>query len=231
MNLTNIPLHSSWKILLKDEFKKEYFKNLESFLTQEEQNQEVIYPPKENIFEALNQTPLNKVRVVLIGQDPYHGEGQAHGLSFSVLEEVKIPPSLRNIYKEIADDLKLEIPLHGNLTSWAREGVLLLNDVLTVRKSEAASHQKKGWEIFTNKIIELVDSECENVVFILWGSGAQKKAKKVDTTKHFIIKSVHPSPLSSYRGFFGSKPFSQCNHYLRTNGLEEINWNINDNNK
>ncbi|WP_372652145.1 uracil-DNA glycosylase [Halobacteriovorax sp.] len=226
MKISNIPLHSSWKSLLKDEFKKEYFRDLEQFLSNEEDNKEIIFPSKNNIFEALNKTSLENVKVVLIGQDPYHGDDQAHGLSFSVQDGVKIPPSLRNIYKELNSDIGIETPDHGNLENWAKEGVLLLNDVLTVRKSQAGSHQKKGWEKFTDKIIEVIDQECENIVFFLWGSGAQKKAKKVNHNKHFIIKSVHPSPLSSYRGFFGSKPFSKCNEYLKKNGLSEINWEL-----
>ncbi|ATH08429.1 uracil-DNA glycosylase [Halobacteriovorax marinus] len=225
MKLTDIPLHSSWKSLLKDEFSKDYFKDLEEFLVNEFENQ-TIYPPREMIFHALNQTPLEKVRVVLIGQDPYHGEGQAHGLSFSVEKGIKIPPSLRNIYKELNDDLGVEIPEHGDLSKWAQEGVLLLNDVLTVQAKSAGSHQKKGWEKFTDRIIELIDQECENVVFFLWGSSAQKKARKVDTKKHLILKSVHPSPLSSYRGFFGSKPFSKTNHYLKEKRVQEIDWNL-----
>lgn len=222
----NIPMDSTWKSLLKDEFQKEYLQELESFLKSEVDNGQSIFPDRENIFEALNKTPINKVKVVIIGQDPYHGEGQAHGLSFSVQDGVKVPPSLRNIYKELSEDLGIVTPENGNLTRWAEEGVLLLNDVLTVRKSEAASHQKKGWEVFTNRIIELLSERCENVVFILWGSGAQKKGKKVDEQKHLIIKSVHPSPLSSYRGFFGSKPFSKCNQYLLDNGISEINWKL-----
>lgn len=226
MKISNLPLHSSWKTLLKDEFKKEYFHDLEEFLQTEYQQDQKIFPPKEYTFEALNQTPLDKVKVVIIGQDPYHGDNQAHGLSFSVNKEVKIPPSLRNIYKELEDDLNIKSPGHGNLEAWAKEGVLLLNNVLTVRKSQAGSHQKKGWELFTDKVIEVIDSHCENIVFILWGSGAQKKAKKVNTEKHFIIKSVHPSPLSSYRGFFGSKPFSKCNKYLEEKKINVINWTI-----
>lgn len=224
MNLSKIPLHSSWKNRISDEFQKDYIKKLTLFL--ESENQETIFPPKEAIFEALNQTPLDKVKVVIIGQDPYHGESQAHGLSFSVPKEIKIPPSLRNIYKELQEDLGFTPPPHGNLESWARNGVLLLNNVLTVKKGEAGSHQKKGWELFTDKIIDVVNQDCEKVVFILWGSNAQKKGKKLDTNKHFIIKSVHPSPLSSYRGFFGSKPFSKCNQYLKENGIAEINWRI-----
>ncbi|OUR99817.1 uracil-DNA glycosylase [Halobacteriovorax marinus] len=226
MKLSHIPLHSSWKTHLKDEFNKEYMLLLEDFLSAEADKGRTIFPKTSEIFEAFNQTPLNKVKVVIIGQDPYHGEDQAHGMSFSVNKGVKIPPSLRNIYKELESDLKLKTPEHGFLKKWAKQGVLLLNAVLTVQKSEAASHQKKGWETFTSKVIEILDENCEGLVFILWGGPAQKKAAKVNSSKHLILKSPHPSPLSSYRGFFGSKPFSKCNDYLRGIEKKEINWKI-----
>jgi len=226
MKLSKIPLHSSWKVHLKDEFKKEYMLSLEEFLSSEIESGKDIYPRTSEFFEAFNQTPFDKVRVVIIGQDPYHGENQAHGMSFSVKKGNKIPPSLRNIYKELGTDLNILTPDHGFLKKWANEGVLLLNNVLTVQKGEAASHQKKGWEKFTDKVIEILDENCDGLVFILWGGPAQKKARKVDATKHLVLKSPHPSPLSSYRGFFGSKPFSKCNEYLRSQRTTEVNWQI-----
>lgn len=214
-----------WQSLLKDEFQKEYMLELSEFLNSEEGE---VYPHQSEFFAALNLTPLKDVKVVILGQDPYHGEGQAHGLSFSVKKGVKIPPSLRNIYKELNEDLNLEIPSHGYLEDWAREGVLLLNNCLSVRKAQAGSHQKKGWEKLTAKIIELINEHCENVVFILWGGPAQKKGKNIDETKHLVLKSPHPSPLSSYRGFFGSKPFSKANTYLTQNNRKPISWEITD---
>jgi uracil-DNA glycosylase len=227
MNLSSLKLDSTWQNHLKDEFTKDYMTNLENFLTEQGNLDKIIYPSKENIFEALNVTTLDNLKVVILGQDPYHGEGQAHGLSFSVNKGVKIPPSLRNIYKELNDDLNFTIPDHGDLTKWASQGVLLLNNVLTVEKSKAGSHQKKGWESFTDAVIELINNEKENVVFLLWGSPAQKKAKKVNTEKHYILKSPHPSPLSSYRGFFGCKHFSKCNDFLESKGISPIDWSIN----
>ncbi|MFG1484000.1 uracil-DNA glycosylase [Halobacteriovorax sp. HFRX-2_2] len=212
-----------WLNFLKAEFQKEYMISLSEFLDSEE---EVIYPRPEEFFAALNLTPLENVKVVILGQDPYHGEGQAHGLSFSVKKGVKIPPSLRNIYKELNGDLGLDIPEHGYLEEWAKQGVLLLNNCLTVRKAQAGSHHKKGWEKFTAKIIDIINEHCENVVFILWGGPAQKKGKNIDETKHLVIKSPHPSPLSSYRGFFGSKPFSQANAYLIEHNRKAISWQI-----
>lgn len=223
-----IILDDSWKNLLKSEFDKEYMINLFQFLNAEFKNGKVIYPEKENIFEALNATPFDKVRVVIIGQDPYHGPNQAHGLCFSVNKNIKIPPSLVNIYKELESDLSIKIPKHGHLISWAKEGVLLLNNVLTVEDGKAGSHHQKGWEKFTDKIIELLNEKKDNLVFILWGSPAQKKCSKVDPKKHFIIHSPHPSPLSSYRGFFGSRPFSKTNEYLKSKKLKEIDWRIKD---
>jgi uracil-DNA glycosylase len=216
-------LNKTWHKYLLAEFDKEYMISLLKFLENEYKNKE-IYPSKENIFAALNMTSVDDVKVVILGQDPYHGEGQAHGLSFSVNEGVKIPPSLRNIYKELNTDLGIDIPQHGFLESWAKQGVLLLNNTLTVEKSLAGSHQKKGWESFTDKVIETVNDECENVVFILWGGPAQKKGKSIDEKKHLILKSPHPSPLSSYRGFFGCKHFSKANSYLRKHKRSEIVW-------
>ncbi|WP_419172845.1 uracil-DNA glycosylase [Halobacteriovorax sp.] len=213
----------SWLTYLKDEFQKDYMRELSEFLNSEDGE---IFPKREELFSALNLTPLEKVKVVILGQDPYHGEGQAHGLSFSVNKGVKIPPSLRNIYKELNEDLGVEVPEHGFLEEWAKEGVLLLNNCLSVRKAQAGSHQKKGWEKFTAKIIEVINEQCENVVFILWGSPAQKKGKNIDESKHLVLKSVHPSPLSSYRGFFGSKPFSKANAYLIENDLKPVSWEI-----
>ncbi|POB12731.1 uracil-DNA glycosylase [Halobacteriovorax sp. DA5] len=213
----------SWLSHLENEFQKDYMVELAEFLDSEEAD---VYPSQDEFFAALNLTPLDKVKVVILGQDPYHGEGQAHGLSFSVKKGVKIPPSLRNIYKELNEDLGIEIPQHGFLEDWAKEGVLLLNNCLSVRKAQAGSHQKKGWEKFTAKIIEVVNDHCENVVFILWGSPAQKKGKNIDESKHLVIKTVHPSPLSSYRGFFGSKPFSQANAYLAQKNRETISWEV-----
>ncbi len=220
------PLHKSWAPYLQDEFDKSYMKELSFFLKDEKLKGKVIYPPGVQIFEAFNRTPFDTVKVVILGQDPYHGPGQAHGLAFSVQKKVKIPPSLINIYKELETDLAIQSPPHGNLTTWAERGVLLLNNVLTVQDGLAGSHHTKGWETFTNKVIEVLNNEKENLVFILWGSPAQKKAAMVNPEKHFVIKSVHPSPLSSYRGFFGSKPFSKTNAYLKKMGIQEIDWQI-----
>ncbi|WP_127714000.1 uracil-DNA glycosylase [Halobacteriovorax sp. HLS] len=227
MKLSKLKLNSSWTKFLKQEFNKEYMKELEVFLNHQIKAGKTIYPKEENIFAALNATPLDKVKVVILGQDPYHGENQAHGLSFSVNKGVKIPPSLRNIYQELHDDLSIPIANHGNLENWAKGGVLLLNNVLTVEKANAGSHQKKGWEIFTDKIIKVINEQRSDIVFLLWGAPAQKKAKKVDSKKHFILTSPHPSPLSSYRGWFGSKHFSKCNTYLKSKGMPEVDWSTN----
>lgn len=222
----NLVLDDSWATYLGQELEAPYMKELFAFLDQEHKAEKKIYPPRSNIFEAFRLTPFDQVKVVLIGQDPYHGPGQAHGLCFSVNKEVKIPPSLVNIFKELNNDLGIEIPNHGCLENWARQGVLLLNNVLTVEDGKAGSHHQKGWEKFTDKVIEVLNQKKNNLVFILWGSPAQKKAARVDESRHKIIKSVHPSPLSVYRGFIGSKPFSQTNDYLKENGIEEINWQI-----
>jgi len=218
-------IHESWKEILYDEFQKDYFVNLKQFLV-EEKKKYTIYPPGNLIFNAFDKTPFNKVKVVIIGQDPYHGPGQAHGLCFSVPQGIKIPPSLRNIYKELNSELGCEIPNHGNLEKWAEQGVLLLNATLTVRDSQAASHQKKGWETFTDSVIRTIANKKENVVFILWGNYAQTKQVFIDENKHCIIKSVHPSPLSASRGFFGSKPFSQANNYLKASDIKPVDWCI-----
>lgn len=215
--------NTDWYQYLKDEFEKDYFINLSKFIDHEYESEE-IFPPRNLIYNALLKTSLDITKVVILGQDPYHGPSQAHGLSFSVPNGVKIPPSLKNIFKELNEDLGIEISNNGNLENWAKQGVLLLNNTLTVRAGHAGSHQKNGWEIFTQKIIEIVNAEKENIVFILWGAPAQKKASFVNRGRHLVIESVHPSPLSSYRGFFGSKPFSQVNKYLISKKLIPINW-------
>lgn len=212
-----------WEEIFQEESEKGYYKELMKFVNHEYNTQE-IFPAKEHIFHAFYTTPLDQVKVVILGQDPYHDTGQAHGLSFSVNKEVKIPPSLVNIFKELESDLNITPPAHGCLENWAKEGVLLLNTVLTVRAHEAHSHKNKGWELFTDEMIRRVNEKNESVVFILWGTPAQKKSKMIDETKHLIIRSPHPSPLSSYRGFFGSKPFSTCNEFLTGKGYIEINW-------
>lgn len=217
-----IRLESSWKELLKDEFDKPYFKTLSKFIHDEYKN-DTIYPPPKFIFNALDSLPVDKVKVIILGQDPYHGPGQAHGLSFSVPDGIALPPSLKNIYKEMQSDIG-KLPQSGNLEHWAKEGVLLLNATLTVRAHQAGSHQNKGWEQFTDAIIHHLATSRENLVFILWGSYAQKKGSFIDSTKHLVIKSVHPSPLSAYNGFFGSRPFSQTNAYLISHNKPPIDW-------
>lgn len=221
----NPEIESSWKELLIDEFNQDYFINLKKFLLEEKQNN-IIYPKGSDIFNAFNFTPFNKLKLVILGQDPYHGEGQAHGLCFSVPHGIKIPPSLVNIYKEMEGDLGIKSPQHGNLEKWAKQGVFLLNATLTVRKNQAGSHQNKGWEIFTDKVISLISEKSENIVFLLWGSYAQKKSTLIDAKKHLILKSVHPSPLSAYRGFFGCKHFSKSNDFLISKNIEPIDWTL-----
>lgn len=216
-------ISDSWKPLLNDLFEQDYFKQLQAFVESEYSKGE-IYPPKDLIFNAFNKCPLENLKVVIIGQDPYHTPGAAHGLCFSVPDGEKIPPSLRNIYKELNTDLGKEIPKSGNLEHWAQQGVFLLNATLTVRAHEAGSHQKKGWEQFTDSVIEKISKSRDNVVFLLWGAYAQKKEALIDASKHCILKSVHPSPLSASRGFFGQKHFSQTNSFLKSKGLEEIAW-------
>lgn len=223
--MKNKILKNDWAFKLDDEFNKQYYRELRNFLMTEYQS-EVIYPPMSDIFNALHYTPFQHVKVVILGQDPYHGPNQAHGLSFSVQHEVKQPPSLVNIFKELQDDLGFVPPNHGNLKQWAKNGVLLLNTVLTVRKGVAHSHRGKGWEHFTDRIIEVLNDKEHPIVYILWGNAAQRKEALIDTEKHYIIKAPHPSPLSAYRGFFGSKPFSKTNSLLKQAGIAEIDWEI-----
>lgn len=221
----NLTLDPSWKKVLNNEFDQSYFKQLDEFVSNEYKT-ETVYPPEASIFNAFNQCPFNETKVVIIGQDPYHGEGQAHGLCFSVNEGVKIPPSLRNIYKEQALDLNLPIPIptSGNLERWAQQGVLLLNATLTVRADSAGSHQRKGWEQFTDAVIKALSEQHEDIVFLLWGNYAQRKGEVIDTDKHYILKSVHPSPLSASRGFFGNHHFSKTNDYLVSKEKTPISW-------
>lgn len=218
----NINIEESWKNLLKPEFEKPYFSSLINFVKQE-YKEHTCYPKGKNIFKAFELTPFDQVKVVLLGQDPYHGEGQAMGLCFSVPNGIVYPPSLRNIIIELKNDTGIELK-SGDLTPWAKQGVFLLNATLTVRAHQAGSHQKKGWETFTDSVIHKISEEKEHVVFILWGSYAQQKINLIDTQRHFIIKSVHPSPLSAHRGFFSSKPFSLTNEYLTSKKIEPIQW-------
>jgi len=218
-----IRLEPSWKELLKDEFAKPYFQALSEFVHHEYQTG-TVYPPAKFIFNALDSLPVDQVKVVILGQDPYHGPGQAHGLSFSVPDGIALPPSLQNIYKEIQTDLGQSSPVSGNLDRWVKEGVLLLNATLTVRAHQAGSHQNQGWEQFTDAVIRCLADSRDHLVFILWGSYAQRKGAFIDTGKHLVIKSAHPSPLSAYNGFFGSRPFSQANAYLKAHGETPINW-------
>ena len=225
MTAINPQIEESWKIVLSDEFNKDYFVKLKQFLL-EEKKQHTIYPRGADIFNAFNFTPFEKIKVVILGQDPYHGNGQAHGLSFSVPDGVKKPPSLKNIFKELAEDLQIPIAKTGNLSSWAKQGVLLLNATLTVREKQAGSHQKKGWEEFTDAIIQKISTEKEGVIFLLWGRFAQNKVKLIDKQKHHILTSTHPSPFSAYYGFLGCKHFSKTNSILKEKGLNEIDWAI-----
>lgn len=219
----DVKIEPTWKAALTDEFTKPYFENLVNFVKCEYQTKQ-IYPSPKNIFKAFELCPFEEVKVVLLGQDPYHGPNQAHGLSFSVDKTVATPPSLMNIYKEMAVDLGVKVSSHGNLEHWAKQGVLLLNATLTVQAHQAGSHQNKGWETFTDAVIQTLASKKEHVVYLLWGSYAQNKAWMIDETKNLILKAPHPSPLSAHRGFFGSKPFSQTNEYLKKNGIEEVKW-------
>jgi uracil-DNA glycosylase len=219
----DVKIDSSWKSMLKGEFEKEYFVKLAEFV-KEEYRLKTIYPPAGLIFNAFNLCPFQNVKAVIIGQDPYHGPGQAHGLCFSVREGVDFPPSLINIFKEIELDLGLSRPKSGNLERWSSQGVLLLNATLTVRAHQAGSHQKKGWEQFTDAVISILNCEKRNIVFFLWGAYAQKKGESIDRSKHLVLESVHPSPLSASRGFFGNKHFSRCNDYLLENGIDPVNW-------
>lgn len=222
MKLTDA-IPDDWKELLEDEIESEWFADLQSFLDEEWQN-ETVYPPAEKIFDALRLTPLSEVKVLILGQDPYHGEGQAHGLCFSVPDGIKIPPSLRNIYKEMRTDLDINPPDSGNLISWAEQGVLMLNTVLTVRSGEAQSHQKRGWEKFTDAVIKQVSDKAKASVFVLWGGSAHKKVPLIDDKRHRVICGVHPSPLSASRGFIGSRPFSGINEALKSLGREPMVW-------
>ncbi len=226
--MSEIRLEASWKQVLLDEFSKDYMKQLKQFLQTQKQAGKVIYPKGDEYFRALDLTPFDKVKVVVLGQDPYHGPGQAHGLCFSVQPGVQPPPSLVNMYKELETDLGISPVQHGYLEHWAKQGVLLLNSVLTVEHKQAASHQGQGWETFTDRIIAELNEHREKLVFILWGSYAQRKAAVVDTGRHLVLKAPHPSPLSAYRGFFGSRPFSQANQYLQQQGLEPIDWKLSE---
>ncbi len=217
------PQNNSWADKLSGEFEKGYFKRLIRFLENEELTQ-TVFPPKPERFNAYEMTPFEKVKVVILGQDPYHGIEQAHGLSFSVKGAQALPPSLKNIYKELMDDMGCPMPHNGDLSAWARQGVFLLNVVLSVRASAAGSHQQQGWETFTDATIRVLSEQREHLVFILWGKPAQSKEKLIDSSKHLVLKAPHPSPLSSYRGFFGSKPFSKSNAYLEAHGLRPIDW-------
>lgn len=218
-----VKIEESWEKVLQPDFDKPYFKELTDFVRSEYAST-TIYPPASLIFNAFNLCPFSKVKVVIIGQDPYHGPGQAHGLCFSVNDGVQFPPSLQNIFKEIKSDLDIPIPTSGNLTRWAEQGVLLLNATLTVRAHSAGSHQKKGWETFTDSVIRILAEQKENLVFILWGAYAQKKGAFIDNNRHLILSSAHPSPLSAYNGFFGNHHFSLTNEWLQKHGIDTINW-------
>ena len=216
---------TDWNPLLRQEFAEQYWAELQGFV-QQEHKLGAVYPPEEDVYAALHLTPYADVKVLILGQDPYHGEGQAHGLCFSVRRGVAVPPSLQNIYKEMQSDIGLAPPSHGNLESWAGQGVLLLNAVLTVRASQAGSHRNRGWETFTDQVIRMVNNKKERVVFILWGAFAQKKKPLIDSNRHYVIETPHPSPLSAHRGFFGSRPFSRANTALLEAGRSGIDWGL-----
>ncbi|MBB6480352.1 uracil-DNA glycosylase [Spirochaeta isovalerica] len=222
----DIKLHESWQAVMADEFEKPYMTDLRRFLLEEKKQGKTIFPPGQQIFSAMDRTPFDKVKVVILGQDPYHGPGQAHGLCFSVQPGVAPPPSLVNIYKEMESDLGLKPPAHGCLNSWADQGILLLNAVLTVEARKAGSHQGRGWEQLTDRVIRELEERRKNLVFILWGSYARKKGSFIRKDRHFVIESPHPSPLSSYRGFFGSRPFSRTNEYLEKTGQKPVQWQL-----
>ncbi|MCP4132842.1 MAG: uracil-DNA glycosylase [bacterium] len=222
----NIRLEKGWKSVLADEFKKEYMQNLGDFLQDELKAEKTIFPGKKEWFTAFNKTPFDRVKAVILGQDPYHGPGQAHGLAFSVPPEIAPPPSLVNIFKEIETDLGFSPPGHGSLLFWAEQGVLLLNSVLTVEEGQAGSHRGKGWELFTDRVIEILNESHESLVFFLWGGYAHKKGRFIDANRHLVLKSAHPSPLSAHQGFWGNKQFSQTNSYLNEQGKEIINWEL-----
>lgn len=223
---SRVKLHESWKRVLGDEFEKPYMQQLRSFLAEEKRQGKVIYPEGREIFNALDSTPFDKVKVVILGQDPYHGPGQAHGLCFSVKPGVPFPPSLRNIFKELNQSFSLPIPQHGCLQSWASQGVLLLNATLTVEQGKAGSHQGRGWERFTDTIVQKLSEHRQGLVFVLWGSYAQKKGQIIDVGKHTILRSAHPSPLSAHRGFFGNGHFRKANEILLQQGKEAIDWAV-----
>ena len=225
MDRINPVIEDSWKEILMDEFKAPYFSKLKEFLVQERQSH-IIYPPGSKIFAAFDHTSFDHVKVVILGQDPYHGRGQAHGLCFSVPDGIPAPPSLVNIFKEIQDDLGIAVPGHGNLEHWADQGVLLLNATLTVRANQAGSHQGKGWEEFTNAVISKLSELKSGIVFLLWGRYAQAKSALIDQNKHLILKAAHPSPFSAYNGFFGCRHFSKANEYLEKNGKKPIDWHL-----
>ncbi len=230
MGKINPKIEDSWKSALNAEFNSSYFAELKTFLENEKKSGQIIYPPSSSIFSAFEITPFNNVNVVILGQDPYHGSGQAHGLSFSVFTKQIIPPSLKNIFKEIKNDLNIPIPATGNLEKWAKQGVLLLNATLTVRANQPGSHQKKGWENFTDSVIRQLSSERSGIVFLLWGKYAQAKEPLIDTSKHFILMAPHPSPFSADRGFFGCKHFSKTNQILLREGKKPIDWSLSDEN-
>jgi uracil-DNA glycosylase len=221
----NPQIEESWKAVLKDEFEKQYFKELKEFLVAEK-SKYPIYPPGSQIFNAFRMTPFHDVRVVLLGQDPYHGPGQAHGLCFSVPAGIAAPPSLGNIFREIERDLGIPVPAHGNLEKWAKQGVFLLNATLTVRANQPGSHQRRGWENFTNAVISRLSEKRVGLVFLLWGKFAQEKEALVDMNRHYVLKAAHPSPYSAYNGFFGCRHFSKTNEILKRHGLDEIDWRI-----
>ena len=223
-----VKLEPSWLNVLGGEFDQPYMQQLREFLVQQKGAGRVIYPPCSQWFSAFNSTPFDQVRVVILGQDPYHGANQAHGLCFSVMPGVKVPPSLINIYKELQDDLAVQPPAHGCLTSWAEQGVLLLNATLTVEQANAGAHQGKGWERFTDQAIRALNDQRDGIVFLLWGSYAHKKGAFIDQSRHLVLKSVHPSPLSAYRGFLGCKHFSTANNYLQQRGQPAIDWQLPD---
>lgn len=218
-------IHQSWLDEIEEEFKKPYMESLRSFLIDEKSKGSMIYPPSDKIFNAIYKTSLDDTKVVIIGQDPYHNRGQANGLSFSVNPEIKIPPSLANIFKELRDDLGCDIPSHGNLQNWTEQGVLLLNSILSVEEGKPGSHANRGWEVFTDSLIAVLNKR-KDLVFILWGNYASKKGIKIDDNKHLILRSAHPSPLSSHKGFFGCKHFSKTNNYLEKKGKTPIDWNL-----
>lgn len=221
----DVQLPDDWHNALKVELQEPYFQELWSFVAKE-RSQHTVFPPEKDVFNAFRYTPLEKVKVVLLGQDPYHDDHQAHGLCFSVRPGIKPPPSLRNMYKELKDDLECEIPDHGYLVPWAKQGMLMLNAVLTVRAHEAASHKNRGWERFTDAVIQCVNAKETPVVFVLWGAYAQKKCAAIDTARHIVIQSGHPSPLSAKKGFFGTRPFSKVNEALKAKGLDTIDWQL-----